>query len=191
MQMARVETSAADAICAEPSRMDCSSSFAAFQIAVDVLESDSGVIHQDSRRPTRSAQGHNVDGLRAAMARMLSEQRIESGMETAMMSVERQLPRKTRIMIAVRPGGDDGFADHAVDGSTHKDRLGRESVLNCNCGGSVPLMSMSFFCTPLMMSSVEDEPIFMTVKQCGTLAVDADDVGCEDCRRARGSHRRI
>ena len=30
------------------------------------------------------------------------EQRIESGMETAMMSVERQLPRKIRIMIAVR-----------------------------------------------------------------------------------------
>ena len=30
------------------------------------------------------------------------EHRIESGIETAMMSVERQLPRKTRIMIAVR-----------------------------------------------------------------------------------------
>ena len=32
----------------------------------------------------------------------MSEQRIESGMETAMMIVERQLPRKIRIIVAVR-----------------------------------------------------------------------------------------
>jgi len=33
-----------------------------------------------------------------SMARTLSEQRMESGMETAIITVERQLPRKTRIM---------------------------------------------------------------------------------------------
>ena len=40
---------------------------------------------------------------------MISEQRIESGMETAMMSVDRQLPRKIRIMMAGEAGGDDGL----------------------------------------------------------------------------------
>jgi len=43
----------------------------------------------------------------------MTELRIESGMETAMMRVLRQLPRNIRIMMPVRQGGDDGFTDDA------------------------------------------------------------------------------
>jgi len=34
----------------------------------------------------------------------------------------------------------------------------RKSIFSC--GGSWPLMEMSFFCTPLMISSVEAAPVF-------------------------------
>ena len=42
------------------------------------------------------------------------EVRIESGIETAMISVLRQLPRKSRIIRPVRHGGDDRLADDAA-----------------------------------------------------------------------------
>ena len=51
------------------------------------------------------------------------EIRIESGMEMAMISVLRQLPRNTRIMNAGQAGGDEGFADHAADRGAHEDGL--------------------------------------------------------------------
>ena len=54
------------------------------------------------------------------------EVRMESGMETAMMSVLRQLPRKSRIISAVRHGRDQRLADHALIAAAHEDGLVRE-----------------------------------------------------------------
>ena len=59
---------------------------------------------------------------------MMSEQRMESGMETAMMSVERQLPRKTRIMMAVRQAAMMASRTTPSDGAAHEDRLVRERI---------------------------------------------------------------
>ena len=49
--------------------------------------------------------------------------RIESGIETAMISVLRQLPRKSRIMSRRQARGDDRFADHALNRGAHEHRL--------------------------------------------------------------------
>ena len=101
MQMDSVETKAGVAICAAPSRMACSISLPGFKIAIDVFDLDGGVVDQDADGERQAAEGHDVDGL-AERREQMSEQRIESGMETAMMIVERQLPRKSRIMTPVR-----------------------------------------------------------------------------------------
>ena len=74
---------------------------AGFQVAVDVFDFDGGVVDQDADGQREAAEGHDVDGL-AERGEAMSELRIESGMETAMMMVERQLPRKMRIMMPVR-----------------------------------------------------------------------------------------
>ena len=83
---------------------------------------DGGVVDQDADGERQAAQRHDVDGL-AEKAEQMTEVRIDSGMETAMMSVLRQLPRKSRIISAVRHGGDDGFAHHADDRGADEDRL--------------------------------------------------------------------
>ena len=62
MQMASVETSAGVAICAAPSRMACSISLPVFQVAIDVLDFDGGVVHQDADGQRQAAEGHDVDG---------------------------------------------------------------------------------------------------------------------------------
>src|ERR1700690_4170707 len=93
---------------------------------------------------------------------MINEQRIESGMETAMMTVERQLPRNTRIMMAVRQAAMiDSRMTPLMAPRTKIDWS--ESALIFNCGGNWPFMLTSTLCTPLMMSSVEDEPVFNTL----------------------------
>ena len=43
----------------------------------------------------------------------ITEVRIDSGIDTAMISVLRQLPRNSRIIIAVRHGGDHRLANDA------------------------------------------------------------------------------
>ena len=52
------------------------------------------------------------------------EVRIESGIETAMISVAlRQAAQKDEDHHAGQGGGDDGFANHALDGGPHENRL--------------------------------------------------------------------
>ena len=68
-------------------------------------------VASSTRMPTASARPPSVMMLMVSSSAesMISEHRIDSGMETAMMSVERQLPRNTRIMIAGQAGGDDAL----------------------------------------------------------------------------------
>ena len=55
--------------------------------------------------------------------RQMIEARIDSGIEIAMISVLRQLPRNSRIISAGQRGGDHRLADHSADGGAHEDRL--------------------------------------------------------------------
>ena len=55
--------------------------------------------------------------------RTITEVRIDSGMEIAMMSVLRQLPKKEQDHQAREAGGDNGFSDHPADGGADEDRL--------------------------------------------------------------------
>ena len=123
MQMHSVETSAGTAICAAPSRMA--------RVERRALPPGSArcfrwcTVASSTRMPTASARPPSVMMLMVSCRKLstITEVRIESGMETAMISVLRQLPRNSRIMSPVRHGGDDGFADDAVDGRAHEDGL--------------------------------------------------------------------
>ena len=88
---------------------------ALFQIAIDVLDLDRGVVDQDADGERQAAQGHDVDGLAQRREHAAASTRMDSGIETAMMSVLRQLPRKTRIMSAVRQAAMIAFAHHSAN----------------------------------------------------------------------------
>ena len=75
--------------------------FAFRDIAVDVLDFDRCVVNENSHRQRQATKGHDVDGL-SQRAQDQDEERMESGIETAMISVLRQLPRKIRIISPVR-----------------------------------------------------------------------------------------
>ncbi len=63
MQMASVETNAGTAICCGAIQNRFLNFLALGDIAVDVLNFDGGVVHQNADRERQSAQGHDVDGL--------------------------------------------------------------------------------------------------------------------------------
>ena len=115
------------------------------------------------------------------------EQRIDSGIETAMMTVLRQLPRKSRIISAVRQAAMMRLAQHAVDRGAHEHRLIgqrrdlelRRQARRDHAGSSLRTLRM--------MSSVDALPVFRTVSSDGALAVDAHDVGL---RRVAVAHVR-
>ena len=54
---------------------------------------------------------------------MISDVRIDSGIEMQTITVLRQLPRNSRIIRPVRHRRDHAFAHHAVDGGAHEERL--------------------------------------------------------------------
>ncbi len=101
MQIDSVETKAGTAICAAPSRIACSSSLPSSRLR---LMFSISTVASSTRMPTASASPPSVMMLMVSPSApsMISETRIDSGIETAMMSVERQLPRNTRIIKPVR-----------------------------------------------------------------------------------------
>ena len=102
MQMQRVETSAGTAICGRavqdrvPLAAACPLRWRSMFSIVTVASS--------TRMPTARARPPRVMMLivSPSMLSAITEERIESGIDTAMMTVLRQLPRKSRIMAAVR-----------------------------------------------------------------------------------------
>src|SRR3954452_23408516 len=101
MQMAMVDTNAGVAISAEPSRMACSSSLPASRLR---LMFSMATVASSTRMPTASAIPPMVMMLMLSSSaeRTISEHKIESGIDTAMMMVDRRLPRNNRIINAVR-----------------------------------------------------------------------------------------
>src|ERR1700730_8096294 len=88
-------------------------------------------VASSTRIPTASASPPSVMTLivspRSESA--VTEARMASGIETVMISVARQLPRKSRIIIPVSAAAIAPFPDHAGDGAGHEHRLiadGRE-----------------------------------------------------------------
>ena len=159
MQIDRVETRAGTAICAEPSRIDCSSSLPDSRLR---LMFSIATVASSTRMPTASAMPPKVMMLMVSCSieSTMSEQRIESGMETAMMMVERQLPRKTRIMMAVRQAAM--MASRMTPLTAPRTKMDwSDRALIWSCGGNWPLMLSSLARMPAMMSSVDDEPVFM------------------------------
>ena len=101
MQMHSVETNAGTAICCAPSRMACTVSLPMARLR---LMFSISTVASSTRMPTASARPPRVMMLIVSPSalRQRTLTRIESGIEMAMISVLFQLPRKSRIMNAVR-----------------------------------------------------------------------------------------
>ena len=78
-----------------------------------------------TRMPTASANPPSVMVFSVWPAQYMTRMAamIESGIDARMISVSRQLPRNSRIIRAVRPGGHQAAHDHAVEGGFDENRL--------------------------------------------------------------------
>src|SRR6266571_697587 len=105
MQMQRVETKAGTAICIAPSRM---ARIIGFLIARLRWMFSISTVASSTRMPTASARPPNVMMFIVwpSAPRTMIEQKIDKGIEVATTSVERQFPRKRRIISAVRQADD-------------------------------------------------------------------------------------
>ena len=118
-------------------------------------------VASSTRMPTASASPPSVMMLivsPSALSTMI-ELRIDSGIETAMMTVLRQLPRKTRIISAVRQAAITASrSTPSIDARTNTDWSA--SGLTSSVGGRLGRTRGSAFLICLMMSSVEALPVF-------------------------------
>ena len=118
-------------------------------------------VASSTRMPTASARPPSVMMLivsPSALSTMI-EQRIESGIDTAMITVLRQLPRKTRIISAVRHAAISASrSTPLIEAFTNSDWSA--SGLISSSGGSPASMRGRAFLTFWMMSSVDALPTF-------------------------------
>ena len=109
-----------------------------FEIALDVLDVDGGVVDQNADGERQSAEGHDVDGLvQQAEHDHRGEDRQRNGDgddQGAAPAAEKEQDHQ-----AGERGGEDGFANHSVDRAADKDglvgerlnlELGRERLLD-------------------------------------------------------------
>jgi len=68
-----------------------------FEIPLDVFDRNRSVIHKNSDGEGQSSEGHDVDGF-ARKLRIMTEVKIDNGMEIAMIKVLRQLPKNNKII---------------------------------------------------------------------------------------------
>src|ERR1039458_7855234 len=101
MQMQSVETNAGTAICCAPSRIAC---FISLPMARLRSMFSISTVASSTRMPTASASPPSVMMLMVSPSALsrITETKIDKGIETAMIKVGRQSPRKIRIMTAVR-----------------------------------------------------------------------------------------
>ncbi len=122
MQMHSSETKAGATICAAPSRiasrtaLPCSRCQLMFSIVT---------VASSTRMPTASARPPSVMMLSVwpDADSPATAARIASGIEAAMMTVERHEPRNSRIISAGQRRGDHALADHARHRRLHEQRL--------------------------------------------------------------------
>jgi hypothetical protein len=82
-------------------------------------------VASSTKMPTASASPPRVMMLMVCPSapNVMIDVRMESGIETAMMSVLRQLPKNSRNHGSRQASGDQSFPQHAQDGSPHEYRL--------------------------------------------------------------------
>ena len=136
---------------------------ALLEMPVDVLDGDGCIVDQNADGQRQSAQRHDVERLRRPATSAISAHRTASGIEVAMMTVERQLPRNSRIIRLVSAAAMMPSRITPDDGGLHEQRLvvqrhdleiRRQRVLRA-CG--------SASLTPCTMASVEAEPVLRMV----------------------------
>ena len=96
-------------------------------------------VASSTRMPTASASPPRVMMLMVSPSRLsaMTEVRIDSGIETAMISVLRQLPRKSRIIRRGEARRDDRLVDHPADRRRARRPTGRRAAATFSSGGSV------------------------------------------------------
>ncbi len=161
MQIASVETNAGTAIWAAPSRIAWVISL--FWARLRLMFSISTVA-SSTRMPTARANPPSVMMLIVSprAERIRSDIRIESGIETAMISVLRQLPRKSRIISPVRHAAmRASLMTPLMEARTKRDWSATGVIVRF--GGSESFVSAIVSRTRLMMSSVDAAPVFRMV----------------------------
>ena len=161
MQMHSSETNAGVAICVAPSMMAVSTSLPSSKCR---LMLSMVTVASSTRMPTASASPPRVMILRVSpsAARQMIAPRIDSGIDTATITVERQLPRNNNIMILVSTAAmAPSNATPLIAARTNKDwsLIGTTWRL----AGKAGLISASFDRMPATMASVEVMPFFSTV----------------------------
>jgi hypothetical protein len=163
MQMAKVETNAGTAICCAPSRISRLSGLPRARLRWMFSIS---TVASSTRMPTASAMPPSVIELsvwpRALRTRI--ETRIESGIESATIRVLRQLPRKRRIMSAVRPAAmAASWTTPSMEARTKTDWSNRSVVFSAS--GRLAMTRGKASRTRRTMSSVEAPPALSTVSR--------------------------
>ncbi len=155
-----------------------------FEVALDVFDGDCGVVDEDADGERQTAEGHDVDGLAKQAEdddRGQDRQRDGDGDDdgAAPASEEEQDHE------AGEHGGDDGFADDAIDGAAHKDRLVADQPECAARAAVICAMRGSSLRMPLTTSRVEALPDFRTRDEHAALAVLPHDVGLRDVLPSR------
>jgi hypothetical protein len=96
--------------------------------------------------------------------RIASDIRIDSGIETAMIRVLRQLPRKSRIIRPVRQAAIAPSRRTPLIAERTKSDWSATGVI-LSCGGRDPAVCATVSRTRAMMSSVDAAPVFRIVNR--------------------------
>ena len=132
---------------------------ALIEIAIDVLDGDRGVVHQDADRQRQAAQRHDVDGFaQRAQHADGAQNRKRNGNRDDQRAAP--APEKQQDHDGGQAGGDDGLANHAADGRAHEQRLigdGLDLQRRRKRGGD---LAAAWPRTSLTISSVEVLPTF-------------------------------
>ncbi len=117
------KTKAGAAIRLAPSRMAVLTSLPCSRCQLMFSMVTGGVVDQDADGQGQAAQGHDVEGLAGRPTAPAMAARTDSGIEIAMITVERQLPRNSRIMTLVRAAAMTPSWITPVDRALHEQRL--------------------------------------------------------------------
>ena len=93
---------------------------AVFEASVDVLNGHGGVVDKDADGQRHASQGHDVDGL---VQHGEHAERTQNGERNGNRNDDRgaETPQEDQDHDGREAGGDDGLANHAVDGAADED----------------------------------------------------------------------
>ena len=133
------------------------------EVAVDVFDLHRRVVDQDADRQRQAAERHHVERVAQRDTASTIDDRIASGIDTATISVLRQLPRNSRIIAAVSRPAMMLSVHHAFDGRRDEQRLIEQQVDLAVPSARRPGSRGSIALTWLTMSSVEALPFLSSV----------------------------